>query len=156
MAPLPGISQEAQAGVEQLFIHLILLYFFLYFALAIVKSCVSLSGGWCLSLLMQSKGFGHSWFSQCFEDLFSWQRLAVIFVVEAAEILAGAQGWLWGAGGKGAAEHPCVKPSTSSCPWHLLPWGQQLPRKVYGFCFPQFKFALQNKGGRKENADFFF
>lgn len=42
--------------------------------------------------------------SQCFEDLFSWQRLAVIFVVEAAEILAGTQGWLWGAGGKGAAE----------------------------------------------------
>lgn len=47
LAPLPGISQEAQAGVEQLFIHLILLYFFIYFALAIVKSCVSLSGaGW--------------------------------------------------------------------------------------------------------------
>lgn len=82
-----------------------------------------MGAGWCLSLLMQSKGFGHSWFSQCFEDLFSWQRLAVIFVVEAAEILVGAQGWLWGAGGKGAAEHPCVKPSTSSCPWHLLPWG---------------------------------
>lgn len=41
---------------------------------------------------MQSKDFGHSWFSQCFEDLFLWQRLAVVFVVEAAAILAGGFG----------------------------------------------------------------
>lgn len=112
-----------------------------------------MGAGWCLSLLMQSKSFGHSWFFQCFEDLFLWQRLAVIFVLEAAEILAGMA---LGAGGKGAAEHPCVKSSTSSCPWHLLPWGQQLPIKVCGFCFPQCKFVLQNKGGRKENAAFGF
>lgn len=112
-----------------------------------------MGAGWCLSLLMQSKSFGHSWFFQCFEDLFLWQRLAVIFVLEAAEILAGMA---LGAGGKGAAEHPCVKSSTSSCPWHLLPWGQQLPIKVCGFCFPQCKFVLQNKGGRKENAAFWF
>lgn len=59
-----------------------------------------MGAGWCLSLLMQSKSFGHSWFFQCFEDLFLWQRLAVIFVLEAAEILAGAQGWLWGQVGK--------------------------------------------------------
>lgn len=50
----------------------------------------------CLSLLVQSKDFGHSWFFQCFEDLFLWQRLAVIFVVEAAEILAGARGGFGG------------------------------------------------------------
>lgn len=61
-----------------------------------------------------------------------WQRLAVIFVVEEAEILAGARGG-FGAGGKGAAEHLCVKSSASSCPWHLLPWGQQPPINIRGF-----------------------
>lgn len=74
-----------------------------------------MGAGWCLSLLMQGKNFGHSCFSQCFEDLFLWQRFAVIFVVEAAEILAGTSDAL-GAGKKGAAEHLCVKSSASSSP----------------------------------------
>lgn len=74
----------------------------------------------CLSLLVQSKDFGHSWFFfQCFEDLFLWQRLAVIFVLEAAEILAGARGGFGGTASLNPQPHPApgtFSPGESSYP----------------------------------------
>lgn len=140
LASLPGISQEAQAGVEQLLIHSLLLYFFDYFLLAIIKSCVSLSGAewvqagassfWCRAktlgipvsssvLKICSRGRDLLWFLW-------WKQLKSLL----------GPGVVLGAGGKGAAEHLCVKSSASSCPWHLLSWGQQLPINGCGFCFP--------------------
>lgn len=93
---VPGISQEAQAGVEQLFTHSLFPYFLDYFVLssvssfvfAITKSCASPSGAgwvqaaaspcWCRAETLGIPGVP------------SVLRIcSVIFVVEAAEILAG-------------------------------------------------------------------
>lgn len=85
---------EAQAGVEKLFIHSLLLHFFDYFVLAIIKSCVTSQGqGGCrlVTLPADANTLGIPVSSSVFEDLFLWQRLAVIFMVEGAEILAGAR-----------------------------------------------------------------
>lgn len=120
LTSLPGISEEAQAGVEQLFIHSLLLYFFNYFALAIIKSCVSLSGAgwvqvgaspcWC-----RAKTLGIPVFPSvlricsCGRDLLWflwWKQLKSLL----GPVMA------LGAGKKGAAEHLCVKSSASSSP----------------------------------------